>query len=414
MNTHAIEGIETMKTGNVTKKLLVIGVLTLLLLVPIIMVQGRVLEREIYQQRAGDLVADSWGGTISIVAPSLTYQQAKLEAISTVTKISVDRQVRDKGQFKIPVYTATVNIVADFRDPQRNFENPDKDARYKLVIAGAKVVDRFKVRDAETGEVLETRQNEDGISINSRTIMTARQFPKKLHIEFVARGSGELRYESFAKNDEVTMTGNWKDPLFTTLSPNELRPAPDGFEAVWATTTQLNSTYGRVIALKQLVIGTDYGSIVKATKYAILFVVLTFLLVFIAEYSSKARFHPLQYTLIGLAICVFYLLLLAITEKTGFLPAYTISGAATATLVVAYVQGFIRQKKFVYLIGFEQVTVLAFFYVLIRLEDVALLLGSIAVFIVLATLMLLTRKIDWYSSEESPRMKSHEAINTTI
>ncbi len=135
----------------------------------------------------------------------------------------------------------------------------------------------------------------------------------------------------------------------------------------------------------------------KAVKYGILFIALTFILVFIVEFVSKAKIHPLQYGLIGLSISVFYLLLLAISETVGFDIAYLISSLAVTGLIVFYVKGFLNQKKFVRMILTEQIVLNGFFYTLLSLEESAFLIGSLGLFIALTIFMMITRKFDWYS-----------------
>ena len=106
----------------------------------------------------------------------------------------------------------------------------------------------------------------------------------------------------------------------------------------------------------------------------------------------------MQYGLMGLAISVFYLLLLAISESTGFDIAYGISTAAVTGLILFYIKGFIREVKFVRMILCEQLVLSGFFYLLLSLEESAFLVGTIGLFIVLTAFMAVTRKFDWYNS----------------
>jgi inner membrane protein len=131
-------------------------------------------------------------------------------------------------------------------------------------------------------------------------------------------------------------------------------------------------------------------------KYAVLFIVMTFVVFFLWEIACRGLLHPIQYLFVGFAICVFYLLLLSISEHTGFGPAYAIAAAATTLLVAlysAYVLGGLKEGV---LMGSGLTTLYGFLYLLLRLEEYALLAGSIGLFLMLALLMLATRRVNWY------------------
>lgn len=410
-----LEGRKFVTAGFVTKKLMMIGALAVLLMIPMQLILSRVHERESYQNDAKNDVGRVWGRNTVVHSPWLSQNGVLHGSSVNTTKIKIDEQFRERGQYRVPVHVATVTMTADFSAIPMQPINPKLANNYSISLENVEFVERFKIRDADTGKDLPAKLLSRRLVVGADVLATQAKFPTKLLIELVVRGSDSFMYRTGAASDHITMSGNWEKPAFQAVSPSDVRPSPDGFEASWVVSvTSVSSESALSVGVRQTDVNRDYDLTVKATKYAILFIALTFLLVFIAEFRSKVRFHPLQYILIGSAICVFYLLLLAISEKTGFAVAYLTAGIATAALVVAYVHGFIRQKKFVYLIGLEQVAMLGFFYVLLNLEDIALLVGSIAVFAVLATLMLLTRKIDWYSSEDTPRIDSHEAINPTI
>jgi inner membrane protein len=132
-----------------------------------------------------------------------------------------------------------------------------------------------------------------------------------------------------------------------------------------------------------------------------MFVIITFLSFFFVEVLNKKRIHAIQYLLVGSAICLFYVLLLSLSEHLRFGQSYLISSAATLILITLYA-AYIFKNRFLTLIFAGILALLyGFFYSLLQLEDYALLLGSIGLFIILATIMYLTRKVDWYGETDS-------------
>jgi inner membrane protein len=143
--------------------------------------------------------------------------------------------------------------------------------------------------------------------------------------------------------------------------------------------------------------GVDiYLQATRAVKYGILFISLSFVTFFIYETLKKMRIHPVQYTLVGLAIAVFYLLLVSLSEHIAFGPAYGISTCACISLLTYYIRHVLGTWKdaiyFTLLYGF----LYGILYVIIQSEDAALLMGSLLIFSVLACIMVTTRKINWY------------------
>lgn len=139
-----------------------------------------------------------------------------------------------------------------------------------------------------------------------------------------------------------------------------------------------------------------YQQAERAVKYALLFIVLTFLLFFLWEVFSATLLHPMQYTFVGFAICVFYLLLVSISEHTGFDVAYTASSSVTILLIAGYARAVLGGLRPAASVFAALATLYGFLYLLLRLEDYALLAGSIGLFIILSLVMYITRRMDWY------------------
>jgi inner membrane protein len=142
----------------------------------------------------------------------------------------------------------------------------------------------------------------------------------------------------------------------------------------------------------------------RTAKYALMFIVFTFMAFYISEVLNKLRVHPVQYLLIGLGIIIFYTLLLSISEQINFGVAYLISAGAVIGLITGYAKAILKKKSVTLMVGGILVILYAYLYILLQLEDYALLMGSVGLFCVLGIIMYLTRKIDWYAIHQESVM----------
>jgi inner membrane protein len=139
-----------------------------------------------------------------------------------------------------------------------------------------------------------------------------------------------------------------------------------------------------------------YQQAERAVKYAVLFIVLTFLVFFLWEVFSTALLHPMQYAFVGFALCIFYLLLVSLSEHAGFDTAYIVSGSVTTVLIGGYARAVLGGTRQSLSVGGALLTLYGFLYLLLRLEDYALLAGSVGLFLILALVMFITRRMNWY------------------
>jgi inner membrane protein len=142
-----------------------------------------------------------------------------------------------------------------------------------------------------------------------------------------------------------------------------------------------------------------YQRTTRAVKYGGLFIALSFLTLFLVEALQRRPIHPIQYGLMGLGLSVFYLLLLALSEHLGFLAAYVIAAIALCVLMGTYLAGALRGARSGVTAAGILAGTYALLYLLVTSESYALLAGSIALFALLATVMLLTRRLDWYDED---------------
>jgi inner membrane protein len=222
------------------------------------------------------------------------------------------------------------------------------------------------------------------------------------------KGSQKLYFTPLGKVTDIDITSSWVNPSFNgAFLPDPRDVSEDGFSAQW-NVLHLNRNYpqqwtGSSYSVKESSFGVDlllpvdnYQKTYRTARYAILFIGFTFLVFFFIEVLKKVFIHPVQYILVGIALVVFFTLLLSISEYLRFNHAYIVSAIATLSLVAAYVKAIIKNLRLTGLIVGILFILYSFIYVILQLQDLALLIGSIGVFVILALVMYFSRKIDWY------------------
>jgi inner membrane protein len=229
-------------------------------------------------------------------------------------------------------------------------------------------------------------------------------FPFSIHLKL--KGSGSLEVLPLGKNTEVHLRSAWPTPSFTgNFLPDKHEVTGKGFDAGWKV-SDLNRNIPQRWATGSYDLNTAsfgvslmmpvdvYQKTMRCVKYAILLIALTFIVFFLIETAQNNPVHPFQYILVGFALCIFYTLLLSLSEYIRFNLAYLISMLATVGLVCLYSSWLFRKRKMWVLIGGALLFLYGFIFTLIQLQDFSLLLGSIGLFIVLALLMYYSRKIN--------------------
>jgi inner membrane protein len=211
------------------------------------------------------------------------------------------------------------------------------------------------------------------------------------------------------KETVLKLQSPWTSPSFDgSFLPDSSKVSEQGFEAYWKI-LHLNRNYPQswlnnkhqftdsAFGLNLLLPVDNYTQTDRSIKYALLFIVLTFLIFFFLELVNKVSVHPLQYILVGFALALFYILLLSISEHLHFQLAYLIASLMTLGLIAWYSYSILKQTKLAALVVANLVILYAFIYTIIQMESYALMMGSIGLFIILAIIMYFSRKVDWKS-----------------
>ena len=228
-------------------------------------------------------------------------------------------------------------------------------------------------------------------------------------------GAQRLSVLAYGETSTLKMRGDWPHPSFDGgFLPVRQSVTPHGFTAEWSVPSIARSLPGEAVSPNFGKLGrTDLGvsfadpadpykSVGRSLKYALLFVSLVFLTLFVLEATTGVAVHPAQYVLVGLAQIVFYLLLLSMAEHLGFDVAFLLAAGATVGLIAAYAGQVFRSRRqgLVAMVAFG--VLYGLIYILMRLEDYALLVGAVASFAAIAAVMYLTRRLDWYGRREAP------------
>lgn len=424
-------------------KAAILTVTALVLLIPLALLGTLVAERTTERDAAVQSVARGWGErqwvggpllAIPVTIDSDSSRRARTrdwyvlpDRLDLTAELQVQDTRRHLGLYDVPVYIARIHARAQF-DLQREIARLTRSGESVQVhLEQARIVipieDPRGLRDlaAASPELPRFEPAADfPLPVLAAPLDLAAD-PKvgtsALDFSYQVAGTQSLEFLPLARTVRLQMHGNWPDPGFTDgFLPAERRIDEHGFTANWQV-LDLNRTYGdrwfqdAVSAPTlhasgfgvELVQPVDiYQRCTRAVKYGGLFIALSFLTLFLVENLRRRPVHPLQYGLMGLALSVFYLLLLALAEHIGFLLAYALATAALCTLMGAYLAGALRSTRAGVASGGIFAATYALLYLLVTSESYALLAGSLALFALLATTMLLTRRIDWYAQVEAP------------
>ena len=389
-----------------SKKFLTILGTSLFLLMTIGFMSGIIHDRINYRDEAVSKVAQSWAGSQTIASPTMSFtiindkkaeEIKELELNNYEANVVIKTEVRKKGIFKVPVYTAEVSQKGDFNNKYGNLSGKEISTAIGLSDSRGFVTEpTFKINGETT--------NVQDVVCKKVLNTSAKTIP--FEITYKIKGLNDINVALGGYSNKVAIQGNWKDPEFKgDFLPTEREVTNKDFSANWSVPKiALSKGAPSVITVSLLVPVDSYSMADRSLKYGFLLLTLTFLGYFIFEITSKEKkkVHPIQYCLLGAAILMFYLLLVSISELLTFNLSYMISALMVMGMVLTYTYYVITKKKSLgFSIGITALMGLlyGFFYVLLMLQDIALFAGSIGLFFIIAVIMYLTRNVNWYNED---------------
>lgn len=447
METHELgRTMRRLPVNSMGVKLIIVGALALAMTIPALFVYGLISERTDRAEQVTEEVGSLVGGPQTFAGPMVAVPYGVPGIPGTATdrgiyviapaqsdvNVTTKVEVRHRSLFKVPVYQSQLVFKAFFDltgVPANGPSGMVLDWEHAEFIVSASDA-RGALSDATLTTAGKTETLVPAATIDSLTIDprknggTSQRFfgaqagyiatpGAKFETTATLRFSGAKRLAILAngKTTTVSIKGDWPHPSFDGgFLPMKRTVSDQGFEANWSVPFIARGVHseGGVDTLKDLgptamgvsfvELADPYQSVTRSLKYAPLFIGLVFLAYFVFEVTTEKRVHPAQYLLIGLAQIVFYLLLLSIAERIGFDFAFALAAIATVGLISTYAGWVFDNRKHGLLALVVFTFVYALIYVLMRLEDEALLIGALASFAAIACVMYFTRKIDWYGS----------------
>ncbi len=426
-----------------------IGLLTILLLIPSSGIQDLISERQKRQEEVIKEVSDKWSGSQLIEGPVMIIPYKKFVNFKDASgKISLKEsfvniyvlpeelnivsntkpEVLHRGIFDAIVYTSKIAVKGKFSAIELKKSGISLDLiqwdKAKIVIGlsdlkGLK--NNPKIIVANRSYEVEPDFNSIKIFTNNMSINPDLTAQKSSDLPFSfdldLRGSSELSFLHLGKNTYVNVNGKWNNPSFIgRYLPEERKISDSSFSAVWKmpsfnrpfpqqwieeSSTLLTKDADATFGVKFILPIDQYQKTMRTAKYAILIIVLTFVSLFFTELINRKKVHLLQYVLIGVATTIYYVLLLSFSEHVGFDLAYLIASLATIILIGVFISALLKNKKSAFLFTCILSIFYGFIYVIIQLQDLSLLVGSVGLFIITAIMMYLSAKIDWSRSTET-------------
>jgi inner membrane protein len=435
-------------------KLVLVGALVLILLVPIVLVAVLVSDRE---QRADGVrteVAGLWGQSQLINGPFLIVPYTVLHVTvdhdrrseevqerraiflpdALRIKAQASSQVLHRSIFDVPVYASELSFAGRFAAPQiAEVAAEYQNVRWRDAVLALAVTDVSGLKTTATATINNSdivsfqpsvgasNLNVNGIHVKlsearnlfpaSDGIAASGPLPGfDFQFSLALNGSSELNFAPVARETTVELASDWPRPSFAgAFLPVERSVRADGFSARWQVPHLARSVPqawalqdGGLDRLRPFAFGARfyvpldfYGLIGRATKYGVMFVATAFMAVFLLELRGARQVHPVQYFFVGFAMVFFYVLLLSLTEHIGFAKAYVASAAATGGMLSLYVmrvqasavKGLVMLVLFTLLYGV--------LYMILQLEDYALLAGALLGFVLLTVTMFTTLRVEW-------------------
>lgn len=438
-----IDRLTNWMKSSVSLKLAIISFISLLLLIPSSMINSIIQEREHLNWEAVTEVSSKWAGRQKLTGPVLTiplvYENLEGDEPKLYTRNlhilpqelniqgSIVPQRLRRGIYEVAVYKSKLGISGSFEINPKIDQNGLLAVKYEDAFLSIGISDLRGIEEeiqfnwGHQALDVEPGVNISGLFDSGITIelpQLENNLSKSIDFDFDLnlQGSQNMSFIPLGNTTNVAIRSDWASPSFNgSFLPDQREISDEGFSAKWKI-LQLNRNFPQswmnnlqFKAVNDASFGVDlllplddYQKSMRSVKYGIMTIALTFLTFFLIEILNKKRIHPFQYILVGLALCLFYILLVSISEHTSFNAAFLVSASAVVSMITLYSATIFKQKNLTILLMMILAAVYGFLFVTLQMSDYALLLGSLGLTLILATTMYFTRNINWYkvSAEE--------------
>jgi len=425
-NKFDMETLKSKQTQSLTFKAITIAVLVLILLIPGVMIQNLIEERQERSRETIQKINDKWSRSQTLCAPLLLvpYTTVKLDKDQKPyyeehalyitpkelkTNVTLTPEERHYGIYKAILYKSDIHFEGYFSELS-NLKIDNSELHFDKAQIGIGITDLRGVT-----------QNLD-VKIGDKTLETTIGAPKmlivnlkdtnlteNLHFDCIMKlnGSGAISFIPVGQNTAVTVNGKWGSPSFIGDFSPESNVDKEWFSASWNILSFNReipemwsdhniANWDNISFGVNLIETVDhYQQNMRSAKYALMFIALTFIVFFFVEIFTKKPIQFFQYVLVGIALILFYSLLLSLSEHIGFGWAYLIASAATISMITIYFYSLIKQTLATFILADIMLILYAFLYIILQIEDYALLFGSIFLFVTLGVIMFVSNKIKW-------------------
>lgn len=421
-----------MRKESITLRIILIAAITIILLIPLFMIQSLIDDRQSYRNEAVREISKGWAGNQTVSGPVLTINYTKdikdkdgkiLTSGSRINilpeNLSYDVEIfpekRYRGIYEVILYRAKIIMNGKFNTSEINKTIDSKKIEGAYVsfnlsdLRGMQKESKLKWNDSDynlTAGLHSQNVLKNGFSSDIPIELNKNEY--SFNIDLMINGLDNLEFLPIGRTTNVKIRSTWDTPSFAgAFIPSERKIDENGFTASWIINSfnrpfpqQWNDEYHDVFSyafgVNLLVPVDQYQMTMRSSKYGLMIIVLTFLSFFMIELFGKTAIHPIQYLLVGLALVIFYSLLLAISEYFSFDVSYIIASMSVILLISIYITSVYKSIKIGTIIFFALIVFYGFMYTILLLQDYSLLIGNIALFGLLASVMMLTRKLNWF------------------
>lgn len=452
-NSRSNESIRGFNGMSMMTKGFIVFALTLIMLIPIPFILNLIDERQESQTKVIEEIGDKWGGKQVVYGPFIkisyieksknsdgkvieTNEELFVSANANTIQADVKHSIKKRSLYEVVIYNSKMQIKSSFPSFEEMLQTTGiarediKEVKYIFSVQDMQGIENQLVMKtngksyplmwdkdvsfSSTDQVLpanavqpETSAKTINLNFFSKTIDPSLIDFNKMEMNVELKGSQNLYFLSSGITSDVNLTSDWKDLKFDgTVLPHDSGIIKANLaEVKWKVYNQnpMNGQYWKnKVQFNDYTFGTEfiqmndhYDKTYRSTKYAILFIGLTFVVFFFMDNRNKFNIHIIHYALVGFAILINFVLLLSISEYVGFNLAYLISAAATLLLITYFVQGFIKNWNITLKLSMMLILLYSFIYSVLQLKEHALLVGSIGLFIILAIIMYYSRNMEW-------------------
>ena len=405
---------KTKKRNNILLKGCFVLLVALVLQIPILMVKGLVKDRKDLSNEVKSELVASWGSSMEVTAPRLevvytrvvdkkTENLVREISSSDVTiEANVNSQIRHRSIYDIPVYSADMTIIGKVELNDNSLNECNGNVRLVLPFTKLKGIEGRPVVVVE-GKEYAVRSLGKNLVAELPYDVVASDKVLEYVIRIKSNGMDRIRFYPGGALYKVKMKSNYASPGFKgDFLPVDRTVSDTGFEAQWIV-TDLNTlaTTSTFFDVEFVIPASQYQQSERAMKYSFLIILLVFMGIFLVESITRCRINIVQYIVTGLSLCLFYLLLLSISEYVSFGWSYVIAASMTTGALGAYFYGFLKSRIALAFTGVVA-SLYGFIYILLQMETGALLAGSMALFLILCIVMYFTRRNDLFDQPRNP------------